>query len=65
VEALIKENKEKENVLIDLELMNLNNVFLFNFEELKRTSKVEKKKLVEANKESERNYNSYKHSWRL
>jgi len=65
VEALIKENKEKENVLMDLELMNLKNVFLFNFEELKRTSKVEKKKLVEANKESERNYNSYKHSWRL
>jgi len=65
VEALIKEKKEKENVLTDLELMNLKNVFLFNFEELKRTSKVEKKKLVEANKESERNYNSCKHSCRL
>jgi hypothetical protein len=28
VKALIKEKKEKENVLIDLELINSNNIFL-------------------------------------
>jgi len=44
VEELIKEKNEKENVLIDLELMNLKNFSLFNFEELKRrTTKVGKK----------------------
>jgi hypothetical protein len=32
VEAFIKEKKEKENVLIDLELMNLKNISLLNFE---------------------------------
>jgi hypothetical protein len=36
VEALIKEKKEKENVLADLELINLKNVSLFNSKELKR-----------------------------
>jgi hypothetical protein len=35
VEALIEEKKEKENVLIDLELMNLKNVFMLNSEGLK------------------------------
>jgi protein associated with RNAse G/E len=30
VEALIKEKKEKENVLIDLELVNLNNASRLN-----------------------------------
>ncbi len=35
VEALIEEKKEKENVLIDLELMNLKNVSLLNYEEFK------------------------------
>ncbi len=56
MEELIKEKNEKENVLIDLELMNLKNFSLFNFEELKRrTTKVGKKKLVEANKEYKRN----------
>jgi hypothetical protein len=28
MKALIKEKKEKENVMIDLELINLKNVFL-------------------------------------
>jgi hypothetical protein len=56
VEALIKEKKEKENVLIGLELMNLKNVFLLNSKELKRRiTKVRKKKLVEENKECRRN----------
>jgi hypothetical protein len=36
VETLIKEKEEKENVLIDLELMNLNNASLLNSKELKR-----------------------------
>ncbi len=36
VKILIKEKKEKENVLTNLELINLKNVFLLQFEELKR-----------------------------
>ncbi len=56
VEAFIKEKKEKENVLIDLELMNLKNISLLNFEQLKRkTIAAEKEKLVEENKEYQRN----------
>jgi hypothetical protein len=36
VKALTKEKKEKENVLTDLELINLKNVSLLEFEEFKR-----------------------------
>ncbi len=36
MKALIKENKEKENVLTNLELINLKNVYLLQFEELRR-----------------------------
>ncbi len=55
MKTLIKENKEKENVLIDLELINLKNVFLLQFEELRRkTIEVEKEKLVEDKKEYQR-----------
>jgi hypothetical protein len=36
VKALTKEKKEKENVLTDLELINLKNVSLLQFEEFKR-----------------------------
>ncbi len=36
METLTKENKEKENVLTNLELVNLNNASLLNFEELKK-----------------------------
>jgi len=36
VKSLTKEKKEKENVLIDLELINLKNVFLLKFEEFRR-----------------------------
>jgi hypothetical protein len=44
VKALTKEKKEKENVLINLELINLKNVFLLQFEEFKRkTLEVERK----------------------
>ncbi len=52
VEALTKEKKKKkENVLTNLELVNLNNASMFNYEELKRRIiEVERKKLMEANK---------------
>jgi hypothetical protein len=51
VEALTQE-KEKENVLIDMVLINLKNVSMFNYEEIRRrTSKAKIKKLVEKNKE--------------
>jgi hypothetical protein len=51
VKALTKE-KEKENVLIDLELMNLKNAFLLHYEELRRkTIEVEREKLMEDKKE--------------
>ncbi len=44
MKALTKEKKEKENVLINLELINLKNVFLLQFEEFKRkTLEVERK----------------------
>jgi hypothetical protein len=44
MKVLTKENKEKENILINLELINLKNVFLLQFEEFKRkTLEVEKK----------------------
>jgi hypothetical protein len=36
MKALTKEKKEKENVLIDLELVNLKNVFLLQSEEFRR-----------------------------
>ncbi len=43
VKALIKGKKEKENVLTYLELINLKNVFLLQFEELKRKTTEAKK----------------------
>jgi hypothetical protein len=50
VEILTKEKKEKDNVLIDLKLVNLKNASLLNFEKLKRKiTKEEKEKLVEEN----------------
>jgi hypothetical protein len=43
VKALTKERKEKENVPTYLELINLNNISLFQFEELrKKTVEVER-----------------------
>jgi hypothetical protein len=51
VKALTKEKKENENVLTYLELVNLNNAFLLQYEEFKRkTTKVEKEKLMEETK---------------
>jgi hypothetical protein len=56
MQALAKEKKEKGNVLTNLELVNLKNASMLNFEKLrKRIAKVEKEKLVEENKEYQRN----------
>jgi predicted RNase H-like nuclease (RuvC/YqgF family) len=56
VEALTKEKKEKANVFTDLELMNLKNISVLNSEELRRKiAKAEKEKLVEENKECQKN----------
>ncbi len=46
LEALTKEKKEKENVLIDLELMNLKSVFLLSSKKHKRKIVKEKQKKV-------------------
>ncbi len=52
MKALIKEKKEKENVMIDLELINLKNVFLLQFKELRRkTTKAKREQLMEDKKE--------------
>jgi hypothetical protein len=52
VKALIKKKKEKENVLIDLELINLKNVSLLQSKELRKmTIEVEKEQLMEDKKE--------------
>jgi len=65
VKVVTKEKKEKENVLIYLELVNLNNAFLLNSKELRRKiTKVEKEKLVEE-KEYKKKCNNCKHNWRL
>jgi len=51
VKALTKKQKENENVLTDLELINMKNIFLLQFEELRRkTTKVEKEKLMDDKK---------------
>jgi hypothetical protein len=44
VKALTKKKKEKENVLTDLELINLKNVSLLEFEELRRKTTEAKRK---------------------
>ncbi len=56
VEALIKENKQKEKVLTNLKLINLKSASMFNFEEIKKiTTEAKIEKLVEKNKEHQRN----------
>jgi hypothetical protein len=44
VKALTKKKKEKENVLTYLELINLKNVSLLKFEEIRRKTLEAKKK---------------------
>jgi hypothetical protein len=52
VKALIKEKKEKENVLTYLELVNLKNVSLSQSKKLRRkTIEAKKEKLLEEQKE--------------
>ncbi len=55
MKALTIKSKENENIITDLELINMKNVSLLQFEELKRkTTKVEKKKLMEDKKKYQR-----------
>jgi hypothetical protein len=55
MKALTKEKKERENALKNLELINLKNVFLLQFEKIKRkTNEAEREKLME-DKEYKRN----------
>jgi hypothetical protein len=55
MKALTKEKKEKENALKNLELINLKNVFLLQFEKIERkTNEAEREKLME-DKEYKRN----------
>jgi hypothetical protein len=50
VEAITQE--KKENILTNLELINLKNASMFNYEEIRRTTiKVEIKELMEKKKE--------------
>jgi hypothetical protein len=56
VKAFIKERKEKDNVLTNLELIILKNVSLLQSEEFRRkTTKVETEKLMDDKKEYQRN----------
>jgi hypothetical protein len=55
VKALTKEKKEKENVLIDLEWINLKDVFLLQFEKFrKKTIEAKIEQLMEDKKEYRR-----------
>jgi hypothetical protein len=65
VEALTKEKKEKGNVLIDLELVNLRSVFLFYFEEFKMTTKTKQKSWWRQIRNIKEIYSISRHSWRL
>jgi len=52
VKKLTKKKKEKENVLTNLELINLKNVFLLESKELRRKiAEVEREQLMEDKKE--------------
>jgi hypothetical protein len=56
VTALIKEKKEKENVPTNLELVNLKNASLLQFEELrKKMAKAKREKLMEEKKGYQKN----------
>ncbi len=52
MKALTKEKKEKKNLLTNLELVNMNNASMLQYEELrKKTIEVEREKLMEEKKE--------------
>jgi hypothetical protein len=65
VKALIKKKKEKENVMIYLELINLKNVSSLQFEELKKRQQRQKEssswRTIRSTKEL---CNTCKHSWK-
>jgi hypothetical protein len=73
VKALTKEKNEKENVLIDLDLMILKNVSMLQFEELKKKDNKGREKEVAREKEgileesvtivSTRREEEYRPSW--
>ncbi len=55
MKALTKEKKKKENVVTHLELINLKNVSMLQFEELRRKiAKVEREQFMEDKKEYHR-----------
>ncbi len=55
MKALTKEKKEKKNLLTNLELVNMNNASMLQYEELrKKTIEVEREKLMEEKKEYRR-----------
>jgi hypothetical protein len=58
VETLVKEKKEKDNVLTYFELVNLKNVYLLDFEEL-RINWWKKRRTIKGI------YNNCKYNWRL
>ncbi len=61
MKALTKEKKEKENVLTNLELINMNNVFLSQSKELRRkTTEAKIEQLMEDKKEYQRTLQLYK-----
>jgi len=55
VKTLIKGKKEKDNVLTNLELINLKNVTLLQFKEIRRKTTKAKKKVNGGQKEYQRN----------
>jgi hypothetical protein len=66
VQTLIKEKKEKENVLTNLELINLKSVSLLNFEKFRRRiAKVEIRNWWRQIRSIRGIYSSCRHSWRL
>ncbi len=62
MKVVIKEKKEKENVLTNLELINLKNVSLLQFDELKKNNTCKKKTVHGGQKGVPKNCNTYKHS---
>ncbi len=65
MKALTKEKKKKDNVMIDLELINVKNASLLQYKELRRkTTKVEREKLIEDKKHIKGICSYCKHSWR-
>ncbi len=66
METLVKEKKEKDNVLTYFELVNLKNVYLLDFEELRiKTKKKKKRNWWKKRRTIKGIYNNCKYNWRL